>query len=266
MQSLLNNNYISEDNNSKGNETLTTGAANQLRHKNIDNIRSKKDKENKMKIIKQNIEKEKKFLENQQELQKEINNLKRDVFYLKQKINEKRNKYLLYQSNCDIQNFFQKNEIDELKKILNNNDKNDKLMYLVTNIGNVFKIKKRNDLSKNYFINQIELDYFEKYKGNEVINIREKQDTNEKNENEYPQKLTLNNNNFNNNLENIIKYSINPNYNYIDSDDSYGEVDIFSHSQSTELKDNDYSSSRNKTKQKGINSYVTDLLRTSFVL
>ena len=38
MQSLLNNNYISEDNNSKGNETLTTGAANQLRHKNIDNI------------------------------------------------------------------------------------------------------------------------------------------------------------------------------------------------------------------------------------
>ena len=128
MQSLLNNNYISEDNNSKGNETLSTGAPNQLRHKNIDNIRSKKDKENKMKIIKQNIEKEKKFLENQQELQKEINNLKRDVFYLKQKINEKKNKYFLYQSNCDIQDFFQKNEINDLKKILNNNDKNDKLM------------------------------------------------------------------------------------------------------------------------------------------
>ena len=35
-------------------------------------------------------------------------------------------------------------------------------MFLVTNTGNVFKIKKRNDLSKNNFINQLELDYFKK--------------------------------------------------------------------------------------------------------
>ena len=264
MQSLLNNNYVSDDNlNTKGNDTITIGTPNQLRHKNIDNIRSKKDKENKMKIIRENIEKERKFLENQQDLQKEINNLKRDVFYLKEKINEKKGKYFLYQNNCNIQDYFQKNELNDLQKMLNNNNQNDKLMYLVTNTGNVFKIKKRNDLSKTNFINQIDLDYFKKYKGNEVINIREKPDINDKNLKECPQKYTLYNNNFNNNLEHIIKYSINPNYNCIDSDDSYGEVETFS--QSAEVKDSNLSS-RNKTKQKGINSYVTDLLRASFMI
>ena len=262
MHSLLNN-IASEDNfNSKGNETTLTGTPNQLRHKNIDNIISKKDKENKLKLIKENIEKQRKFLENQQDIQNEINNLKRDVIVLKEKINEKRSNNILYQYNYDIQNIFQKNELQNLKMILNNNEKNDNLMYLVTNNGEVYKIKKRNDLSKNNFINQIELDYFKKYRGNEVINIREKPDINNNKDNDYQKKCTLYNNGFNNNLEHIIKYSINPNYNYIDSEDSYGEIG-FSHP--TEVKDINISS-RNKPKSKEINSYVTDLLRGSFVL
>jgi len=262
MQSLLNN-IASEDNfNSKGNETTVTRNSNRLRHKNIDNIRNKKDKEKQLKLIKENIEKQRKFIENQQDIQNEINNLKRDVYFLKEKIDEHRDNNILYQYNYDIQNIFQKNDLNNLKKILNNYQKNDKLMYLVTNTGRVYKIKKRNDLSKNNFINKIELDYFKKYKGNEVINIREKPDKNDKNENECPKKYTLYNNNFNNNLEHIIKYSINPNYNYIDTEDSYGEINL---SFSTEKIDNNFSS-RNKPKEKGLNSYVTDLLRGSFVL
>ena len=265
MQSLLNN-IASEDNfNSKGNETTVTRNSNRLRHKNIDNIRNKKDKEKQLKLIKENIEKQRKFIENQQDIQNEINNLKRDVYFLKEKINEHRDNNILYQYNYDIQNIFEKNELNNLKKILNDNQKNDKLMYLVTNTGRVYKIKKRNDLSKNNFINQIELDYFKKYKGNEVINIREKPDKIDKNDNECPKKYTLYNNGFNNNLEHIIKYSINPNYNYINTEDSYGDINL---SYSTEIKDNNNNnlSSRNKPKVKGLNSYVTDLLRGSFVL
>ena len=258
MQSLINNN-ISEDNfNSKGNETTVTGTPNRLRHKNIDDIKNKKDKENKLKLIKENIDKQRNFLDNQQEIENEINDLKREVIILKNKINENKDKHLYYQYNYDIQNYFQKNDINHLKKILNKND-NDKLLYLVTSTGGVYKIKKRNDLTKNNFINQIEMDYIKRYKGNEVINIREKPDINDKNET----KLTLCNNNYNNNLEHIIKSSINPNYNNIDSDDSYGEIDNFS--QSNEKKDFNFSS-RNKQKPKGLNSYVNDLLRGSFVL
>ena len=258
MQSLINNN-ISEDNfNSKGNETTVTGTPNRLRHKNIDDIKNKKDKENKLKLIKENIDKQRNFLDNQQEIENEINDLKREVIVLKDKINENKDKHLYYQYNYDIQNYFQKNDINHLKKILNKND-NDKLLYLVTSTGGVYKIKKRNDLTKNNFINQIEMDYIKRYKGNEVINIREKPDINDKNET----KLTLCNNNYNNNLEHIIKSSINPNYNNIDSDDSYGEIDNFS--QSNEKKDFNFSS-RNKQKPKRLNSYVNDLLRGSFVL
>lgn len=258
MQSLINNN-ISEDNfNSKGNETTVTGTPNRLRHKNIDDIKNKKDKENKLKLIKENIDKQRNFLDNQQEIENEINDLKREVIILKNKINENKDKHLYYQYNYDIQNYFQKNDINHLKKILNKND-NDKLLYLVTSTGGVYKIKKRNDLTKNNFINQIEMDYIKRYKGNEVINIREKPDINDKNET----KLTLCNNNYNNNLEHIIKSSINPNYNNIDSDDSYGEIDNFS--QSNEKKDFNFSS-RNKQKPKRLNSYVNDLLRGSFVL
>ena len=258
MQSLINNN-ISEDNfNSKGNETTVTGTPNRLRHKNIDDIKNKKDKENKLKLIKENIDKQRKFLDNQQEIENEINDLKREVIALKDKINENKDKHLYYQYNYDIQNYFQKNDINHLKKILNKND-NDKLLYLVTSTGGVYKIKKRNDLTKNNFISQIEMDYIKRYKGNEVINIREKPDNNDKSET----KLTLCNNNYNNNFEHIIKSSINPNYNNIDSDDSYGEIDNFS--QSNEIKDFNFSS-RNKQKPKGLNSYVNDLLRGSFVL
>ena len=258
MQSILNNNITEDNFNSKGNETTVTGTPNRLMHKNIDDIKFKKDKENKMKLIKENIQKQREFLNTQQEIENEIQNLKRDVIFLEEKINEKKNKYIYYQYNYDIHNLFQKEDLNKLKKILNKNENNDKLMYLVTNNGGVYKIKKRNDLSRNNFINKIELDYIKKNKGNEVINIREKQYINE-NENRY----TLSNNIFNNNLEHIIKYSINPNYNNIDSDDSYGEIENYTYS--NEIKDNNIST-RNKSKQKGVNSYVNDLLRGSFVL
>ena len=258
MQSLINNN-ISEDNfNSKGNETTVTGTPNRLRHKNIDDIKNKKEKENKLKLIKENIDKQRNFLNNQQEIENEINDLKREVIFLRDKINENKDKHLYYQYNYDIQNYFQKNDINHLKKILKN-DNSDKLLYLVTSTGGVYKIKKRDDLKKNNFINMIEMDYIKRYKGNEVINIREKPDINDKSDN----MLTLCNNNYNNNFEHIIKSSINPNYNNIDSDDSYGEIDNFS--QSNEIKDFNFSS-RNKQKPKGLNSYVNDLLRGSFVL
>ena len=260
MQSLINNN-ISEDNfNSKGNETTVTGTPNRLMHKSIDDIKNKKDKENKIKLMKENIEKQRKFLENQQEIENQINDLKRDVNFLKEKINENKNKYLYYQYNYEIDNYFKKNDINNLKNILNKNGKNDKLMYLVTSSGDVYKIKKRDDLSKNNFINNIELDYIKRYKGNEVINIREKDDINNNVNGEN--KHTLSNNNFNNNLEHIIKSSINPNYNYLESDDSYGEIDNFY--QTNERKD-DFPT-KNKLKPKGINSYVNNLLRGSFVL
>ena len=260
MQSIINNN-ISEDNfiNSKGNETTVTGTPNRLIHKNIDEIKNKKDKENKIKQLKESIEKQRKFLENQQLIENEINDLKRDVITLNDKINNIKNQYVYYQYDYDIQNYFPKKDLINLKKILNKNEKNQKLLYLVSNTGDVYKIKKRDDLSKNNFINQIEIDYIKKYKGNEVIYIRDNHNSNDKNDN----KLTLCNNNFNNNLGHIIKSDIYPNYNYIDSDDSYGEIDYFS--QANDIKEFNFSS-RNKPKPKGLNSYVNDLLRGSFVL
>ena len=260
MQSIINNN-ISEDNfiNSKGNETTVTGTPNRLRHKNIDDIKNKKDKENKIKQLKETIEKQRKFLENQQLIENEINDLKRDVITLNDKINIIKNQYIYYQYNYDIQNYFPKKDLMNLKKILNKNDKNQKLLYLVSNTGDVYKIKKRDDLSKNNIINQIEIDYIKKYKGNEVINIRDNHNVNDKNDN----KITLCNNNFNNNLGHIIKSDIYPNYNYIDSDDSYGEIDYYS--QTNDIKEFNFLS-RNKPKPKGLNSYVNDLLRGSFVL
>ena len=261
MQSLINNN-VSEDNfNSKGNETTVTGTPNQLKHKNLDDIKNKKEKESKIKIMKENIQKKREFLEKQQDIEIEINNLKIDVNFLKQKIDEYRNKYIFYQYNCDIPNYFEKNDLNNLRHILNKNKNNDKLMYFVTNKGDVYKIIKRDDLKKNNFIKQIELDYNKSYNGKEVINIREKPDINERNGN----KITLSNNNFNNNLEHIIRHNYNPNYKfkYINIDDSYDELDNYSHSDEI----NEFiGSTRNKPKPKGLNSYVNDLLRGSFVL
>lgn len=265
LQSFVNNN-ISEDNFiSRGSDKSLPNFSNRLRHKNIDEIKNKKEKESKIKKIQENIQKQKTFLENQQNIQNEINNLKRDVLYLKEKIEENKSNYIYYQYNYDIQNYFQKDDLNNLKNALNNNkNSKDKLMYLVTDSGNVYRIRKRGDLSKNNFINNLELSYIKKYDGNEVINARDKPV--EKNGNEYPKKLTLNNNNFNNNIDNIIKYSINPNYNLNDSDSSLGEIDYFPNS--SDLKD-DFRhnfASRNKQKAKAANSYVTDLLRGSFVL
>ena len=85
MQSLINNNISEENFNSKGNETTVTGTPNRLKHKYIDDIKNKKDKQNKIKLMKENILKQRDFLEKQQDIENEINNLKRDVKIPKKK-------------------------------------------------------------------------------------------------------------------------------------------------------------------------------------
>ena len=260
MQSIINNNISEDFVPSKGNESTINGVPNTLMHKNIDDVKNQKDKDKKLKGIQDNINKQRLFLSNQQEIQNEINKLRKDVKFLQEKINENKNNYLYYQYNFNIENYFQKNDLNNLKKILNENDKKDKLIYLVTSDGTVYKIKKRDDLTKNNIINQIELDYFRRYKGNEVINIREKPDRNDKNSNNI---ITLANNNFNNNLQHIIKYNYYPNYDTFDSDDSYKDIDDLM--QPLEIQKN-IIASRNREKHKGMNSYVNDLLRGSFVL
>ena len=199
MQSLLNN-YISEDIIiSKGNDTNmnTNIQTNQLMHINVKEEENMKEKENQIKTVEDKIEKQKNFFEKQQGILNEIKNLKRDVNFLQEKINENKSKYILYQYNCDIQNYFKNSDLIGIKKMLNNNLK-DNLIYLVTNIGTVFKLKRRDDLSKNNFLGKINLDFISTDRQNEIINIREKIE-NEKNDNDYQRILTLNNNKFNNN-------------------------------------------------------------------
>ena len=261
MQSLLNN-YISEDIIiSKGNDTNmnTNIQTNQLMHINVKEEENMKEKENQIKTVEDKIEKQKNFFEKQQGILNEIKNLKRDVNFLQEKINENKSKYILYQYNCDIQNYFKNNDLKGIKKMLNNNLK-DNLIYLVTNNGTVFKLKRRDDLSKNNFLGKINLDFISTDRQNEIINIREKIE-NEKNDNDYQRILTLNNNKFNNNIGNIIRCSINPNFLYDQKiSNKIGNIDY----PQQLIKDND--TSRNNPRPKKINSYVTELLKNSFVL
>jgi hypothetical protein len=251
MQSLVNNNISEDIVNSKGNETNITHNQNQLMHIDVEEEKIIKEKENQIKTIEDKIQKQKEFIEKQQDILNEIHDLKKNVNFLKDKINENKKKFILYQYNCDIQNYFENNDLNNIKKILNKNEQNDNLIYLVTNTGKVYKFRKRNDLSKNNFINNIDLNYISTYKENEIINIREK-NINEKNENNYSKKLNLNNNMFNNNLENIIKCTFNPNY-------------IYEKLNNNQLKEKEYLNSihntRNTQKQTKINSYVNDLLK-----
>ena len=246
MQSLLNNNISEDIIISKGNETNnnTNPHTNQLMKINVKEEQIIKEKENQMKTVEDRIEKQKNFFEKQQEILNEITNLKRDVKFLQEKINENKSKYIIYQYNCDIQNYFKNNDLMNIKKILNKNPK-DNLIYFVTNNGNVYKIKRRDDLQKNNFLSKINLDFISTDRENEIINIREKI-KNEKNDNDYPRILTLSNNKFNNNIGNIIRCTRNPNFWY-------------------EKKPNN-NTSRNNPRPKKINSYVTELLKNSFVL
>ena len=58
MQSLINNNISEANFNSKGNETTVTWTTpNRLRHKNIEDIKNKKDRECKIKLIEEKIQK-----------------------------------------------------------------------------------------------------------------------------------------------------------------------------------------------------------------
>lgn len=261
MQSLLNNNISEDIIISKGNETNnnTNPHTNQLMKINVKEEQIIKEKENQMKTVEDRIEKQKNFFEKQQEILNEITNLKRDVKFLQEKINENKSKYIIYQYNCDIQNYFKNNDLMNIKKILNKNPK-DNLIYFVTNNGNVYKIKRRDDLQKNNFLSKINLDFISTDRENEIINIREKI-KNEKNDNDYPRILTLSNNKFNNNIGNIIRCTRNPNFwfekkpiNKINNLESSPQI----------IRDNN--TSRNNPRPKKINSYVTELLKNSFVL
>ena len=261
MQSLLNNNISEDIIISKGNETNnnTNPHTNQLMKINVKEEQIIKEKENQMKTVEDRIEKQKNFFEKQQEILNEITNLKRDVKFLQEKINENKSKYIIYQYNCDIQNYFKNNDLMNIKKILNKNPK-DNLIYFVTNNGNVYKIKRRDDLQKNNFLSKINLDFISTDRENEIINIREKI-KNEKNDNDYPRILTLSNNKFNNNIGNIIRYTRNPNFFY-----EKKNINKINNIESSQQIIRDNNTSRNNPKQKKINSYVTELLKNSFVL
>ena len=261
MQSLLNNNISEDIIISKGNETNnnTNPHTNQLMKINVKEEQIIKEKENQMKTVEDRIEKQKNFFEKQQEILNEITNLKRDVKFLQEKINENKSKYIIYQYNCDIQNYFKNNDLMNIKKILNKNPK-DNLIYFVTNNGNVYKIKRRDDLQKNNFLSKINLDFISTDRENEIINIREKI-KNEKNDNDYPRILTLSNNKFNNNIGNIIRCTRNPNFSY-----EKKPINKINNLESSPQIIRDNNTSRNNPRPKKINSYVTELLKNSFVL
>ena len=257
MQSLLNNNISEDIVPSKGNETNTTNnQTNQIMIVNVGEEKNMKEEENQIKTIDDKFEKQKTFIEKQQELLNEITNLRRDTNFLKEKINENKSKYILYQYNCDIHNYFKDKDLINIKSILNKNPK-DNLIYLVTNNDNVYKFKRRDDLKKNDFLNDINLDFISTDRRSEMINIREKV-KNDKNSNDYPRKLTLTNNNFNDNLRYVIKHSKNPNHMIYNQ-----EYKVYDFS-SPLSKDNN--TSRNNPKQNRTNSYVNELLKDSFVL
>ena len=261
MQSLLNNNISEDIIISKGNETNnnTNPHTNQLMKINVKEEQIIKEQENQMKTVEDRIEKQKNFFEKQQEILNEITNLKRDVKFLQEKINENKSKYIIYQYNCDIQNYFKNNDLMNIKKILNKNPK-DNLIYFVTNNGNVYKIKRRDDLQKNNFLSKINLDFISTDRENEIINIREKI-KNEKIDNDYPRILTLSNNKFNNNIGNIISCTRNPNFFY-----EKKNINKINNIESSQQIIRDNNTSRNNPRPKKINSYVTELLKNSFVL
>lgn len=261
MQSLLNNNISEDIIISKGNETNnnTSPHTNQLMKINVKEEQIIKEQENQMKTVEDRIEKQKNFFEKQQEILNEITNLKRDVKFLQEKINENKSKYIIYQYNCDIQNYFKNNDLMNIKKILNKNPK-DNLIYFVTNIGNVYKLKRRDDLQKNNFLSKINLDFISTDRENEIINIREKI-KNEKIDNDYPRILTLSNNKFNNNIGNIIRCTRNPNFFY-----EKKNINKINNIESSQQIIRDNNTSRNNPRPKKINSYVTELLKNSFVL
>ena len=256
MQSLLNNNISEDITNSKGNETNNnSNIPNKLMHIKEEEEKIQNEQEEKIRIIEDKFEKQKNFFNKQQEIKDEIINIKRDVNFLIEKINEHKSKYILYQQNCDIQNYFKNSDLNSIKKILNKSKK-DNLIYLVTNDGKVYKIKKRDDLMKNNFINKINLDFISTPRKNEVIKIREKI-KNDIDNDYYSQKLNLNDNQYNENIETIIQSAINPNYLY-----EKKAFHFFEPFESARQLPN----SRNIKKQERVNSYVNQLLKDNFVL
>lgn len=226
------------------------------------------------KVIKENINKQKMFLQTQQDIQNSIMDIKREVLYLKEKINEHKGNKIFYQKNLNIQNVLKeediikiKNFIDNQKNKINSSDsKSNNLIYLITDDNRVFKIKKREDLSKNDFINKIEMDYYNNF--NEIIDLRESS-SNNNNDEENIGEISINN--YVEQIQNdIISKSNRDNPNSSISDSSY-ENDLDNDEAGVEQNENRQdscanSASRNKQKSKNINSYVSDLMKGSFVL
>ena len=132
MQSLLNNNISEDVINSRGNDTNnnSNNPNNKLMHIKEEEEKNMREKEEQMKTIEGKIERQKNFFDNQQEIINEIINLKRDVNFLQQKINEHKSKFILYQHNCDIQNYFKHNDLNNIKKFLNKSKKDNLILKI----------------------------------------------------------------------------------------------------------------------------------------
>lgn len=180
----VNNNYGSEETFPfKNTETAYTTSPHFIKNKNClknyaennKNLEENNQKEQNEKLCEENVKKQKSFVSNQQEIYNTILNLKRDVQFLREKINENKNNKIFYQYNLNLSGILKENEINKMDNLFlnNNNDDGNNLFFLVGNDGRVFKIKKRNDLSKNNFMNKIELDFNKRF-NEEIIDLREK--------------------------------------------------------------------------------------------
>ena len=209
-----------------------------LKKKRSSKKNAEENKENK-ETVTEKIEKQKLFLENQDNIQKDIQTLKREVNFLKQKINEHKNNFKIYQYNVDVSNYLNENDIANLKNFLKENSKlknDNKLLFLVSNNGKVFKIKKRNDLTKNDFINKINFDYCQKWRNN-TINFND-----------------IGNNEYINNIKKEIR-------NNSERDFEYNKKNSFSDSDSEDDKNNFRSITSNQIHP----GSISDMLKGNFV-
>lgn len=235
----INNIYGSEETFPfKNTETANTTSPHFLSknfNNNKKNLEENNLEEQKEKQREENIKKMKGFLDTQQEIFGTIMGLKRDVNYLKEKINENRCNKIFYQYNLNIENVLKENEIDKIENFFNKGDNDDNgrnLFYLVGNDGGVYKIKKRDDLKKNDFLDKIEMNFNQIF-NNEIFDTREKIET--------------------------INKSCYDNNNYI------GESEINDYLKKIR-QNNEGNNSNEINNNKVVNNYLNDIMKESFIL
>lgn len=241
-------------------------------NKNNDNNNNEENLQNE-KLIEENIKKQKMFLQNQQDIQNSILDLKREVLFLQDQINEQKNNTISYQYNLNVEKILKENDIDKLEKFFGvsgvDNNVNNNLFYLVSNEGRVYKIKKRNDLSKNDFLDKIELDYNKRF-SEDIINLRETLNNSDNNfEEDEQNKITFNN--YIKEIQSDINKKKNSRYNNINNEDGYNSDENYSF----DYEDKDYEKEKKRDikndnneneKDNNINNFVNDIMKGSFVL